>query len=243
MEYKALIDGDLLSCEMGQDIIAGNHVTLHDAKKNIDNKLYAILNAAGCGSWELYLTDGPSNFRHKIATIKEYKGNRNELSKPVYWSKIRSYMVRQHNAEIVYGFEADDAMAMGQRDDTVICTRDRKDLDQVEGWHYSWQCGKQKEKKLYKISEIDGLKNFYTQLLTGDSGDNIPGIFGLGIKTAQKKLEGKDTESSLFTAVREVYRSRFGNYWELFLTENARLLYLLRHKEDKWTLPLSPTPT
>ena len=242
MKYKALIDGDVLAHEMGQDTIAGNHITLYDAKHNTDNKLYAILNAAGCDSWELYLTDGPSNFRHEVATIKEYKGNRNELSKPPYWSAVCTHMVRQHNAQVVYGFEADDAMAMGQRDDTVICSRD-KDLDQVQGWHYSWQCGKQKEKKLYQVSEIDGLRNFYTQLLTGDSGDNIPGIFGLGIKTAQKRLEGLDNESSLFTAVREVYTSRFGSYWELFLTENAKLLYLLRHKEDIWTLPPSPAPT
>lgn len=242
MGYKALIDGDVLAYEMGQSIIAGNHITLHDALHNIDKKLYDILNAAGCESWDLFLTDGPSNFRHKIATILEYKGNRNELSKPPYWSKIRSHMVRQHNAETVYGYEADDAMAMGQSDDTVICSRD-KDLDQVPGWHYSWQCGKQKEKKLYQVSEIDGLRNFYTQLLTGDSGDNIPGIFGVGPKAAQKRLEGKDTESSLFSAVREVYKQRFGSYWELFLVENARLLYLLRHKEDIWTLPLSPKTT
>lgn len=242
MKYRALMDGDVLCYEMGQDTIAGKHITLDAALHNVDKRVYDILNEAGCDVYDLFLTDGPSNFRHKIATIKIYKGNRNEDDKPKYWGEIRSHMVRHHYAEIVYGFEADDAMAMGQSDDTVICSRD-KDLDQVPGWHYSWQCGKQKEKKLYRISEIDGLRNFYTQLLTGDSGDNIPGIFGVGPASAQKRLEGKDNESSLFAAVREVYQQRFGSYWELFLVENARLLYLLRHKEDVWTLPLSPETT
>lgn len=236
MIYTSLLDGDLLSYELGHDHIAGNYVSLKEARYNCDSKVQNILDASGCTEKRVYLTDSASNFRIKIATIKPYKGNRDDECKPAYYGAIREHLVCRHGAEILYGYEADDAMAMGQSDDTVICSRD-KDLDQVPGWHYSWECGKQKERKLYSISETEGLRLFYLQLITGDLGDNIPGLFRVGSVTAKKKLSACDTEQNMFNIVKGMYEDRFGSYWELFLTENARLLYLLREPEDVWKIP------
>lgn len=235
-EYTANIDGDLLVYEMGQNHISGIPVSLDEAKYNVDSKIRQIIEASGCDKYAVYLTHGPCNFRLKIATIKKYKGNRDDNTKPAYYDDIRSYMVSRHSAEIVHGMETDDRLAMEQRDGTVLCSRD-KDLDQVQGWHYSWACGKQKERPLYQVSEVDGLRLFYTQLLTGDSSDNILGLYRVGTKTAPKKLKKCQSEEEMFKVVQAMYEHRFGTYWEFFLTENARLLWLKRSKDDIWQLP------
>lgn len=236
MKYTALIDGDLLAHEMGQDTIQANKVSLREALSNCDTKVQDIMDAAGCDDARIFITDGPSNFRFKIATIKPYKGNRHDDSKPTYWREVRDHLTSRHNARCVHGYEADDRMAMEQSDDTVICSRD-KDLDQVEGWHYSWSCGRQKERPIYRISEEEGLRLFYLQLITGDASDNIPGLYRVGKVTAAAKLAALETEKEMFSLVQKMYEDRFGSYWELFLLENARLLYLLRSEDDVWQIP------
>lgn len=240
MKYTSLLDGDILAHELGQSIIHSNFITAKEAKYNCDQKVQHIVDESGCADYRVYLTDGPSNFRHKVATIKPYKGNRNDDTKPTYWSCIRKHLVTEHGAEIVYGYEADDKLAMeqhyGEGSGTVICSRD-KDLDQVPGYHYSWACGRQKERPIYYVSEEEGLRSFYLQLITGDDGDNIPGLFRVGAVTAKKKLAACAKELEMYEIVQKMYEDRFGSYWELFLVENARLLYLLRSKEDRWTIP------
>jgi hypothetical protein len=224
--------------ELGQDTIQAQHVSLKDARYNCDKKVQDIMDQAGCDYRQIFLTDGPSNFRFKIATIKPYKGNRDDYSKPAYWSEIRSHLVERCGAELVFGYEADDKLAMEQSDDTICCSRD-KDLDQVPKWHYSWVCGKQKERPLYYIEEVEGLRAFYTQLMLGDSNDNIPGLYRVGPSTAKKAMVNCKTELEMYSVVQKMYEDRFGSYWELFLTENARLLYLLRSEDDIWKIPTS----
>lgn len=235
-EYTANIDGDLLVHEMGQDHISGIHVPLEEAEYNVDSKIRHIVENAGCDRYRVFITNGPCNFRHKICTIKKYKGNRDGDKKPSYYNEIRNYLVNRHGAELVFNMEADDRLAIEQSDETVLCSRD-KDLDQVPGWHYSWACGRQKEKPIYKIEEIDGLRLFYTQVLTGDSSDNILGLYNVGRRTAEKNLADAETETDLFAIVQGMYEDRFGSYWELFLKENARLLWLKRSEEDVWKIP------
>ncbi len=244
MKYTCLLDGDILAHELGQSVIQSQYVTAKEARYNCDKKVQDIMDQAGCGDVRIFLTDGPSNFRHKIATIKPYKGNRDDSTKPTYWAHIRTHLCQRHGAEVVYGYEADDKLAMEQRDDTVLCSRD-KDLDQIPGYHYSWNCGRQKEKPIYHVSEEEGLRSFYLQLVMGDPGDNIPGLYRIGVVNSKKKLDAcmvgvtraEDVERAMYTMVQKMYEVRFGSYWELFLVENARLLYLLRSEEDVWQIP------
>lgn len=250
MKYLSLLDGDILAHELGQSVIHSQPITWREAKYNCDKKVQDIMDQAGCDDVRIFLTDSESNFRHKVATIKPYKGNRNDDIKPAYWSSIREHLIDEHGAEVVFGYEADDKLAMeqhhGEGADTVLCSRD-KDLDQVQGYHYSWECGRQKEKPIYYISEEEGLRLFYLQLIMGDPGDNIPGLYGVGKYTANKKLKAcivphlrpEDIEKEMYKMAQKMYEDRFGSYWELFLVENARLLYLLRSEDDVWELPVS----
>lgn len=125
--------------------------------------------------------------------------------------------------------------------ETIICTRD-KDLRMVPGWHYGWECGAQREygpicvdgiggmyldedKKQAKIVGT-GLTFFYSQILTGDSVDNIPGLPRCGPVKAFAILAGLDSEEEMFKAVRAAYHEK--GFDDEFLLEQGQLLWMTR---------------
>ena len=114
--------------------------------------------------------------------------------------------------------------------DTVICSRD-KDLHMIPGWHYTWSAGAQKEKPLWWQDETGALRCFYRQLLTGDSTDNIPGLYGVGPSSScVKRIGTLNNELDMFRTCYEEYEKRFGSYAEQFIKENADLLWILREE-------------
>jgi len=213
----------------------------------------------GC-THQCYLT-GKGNFREEVATIKKYKGNRKPEDKPTHYKDLRRYLVDKWEAIVVDGCEADDAVSLEQYKsyysgefspeghcDTCIVSID-KDLNQVPGWHYN-----PTKKEKYWITEEEGIKNFYTQLLTGDATDNIQGIPGIGPKRAAKLLEGCDTEKSMYDKCSYEYGmyalehyegddgapdayEKASNRGDFELRENARLLWMAREEIDDWKAP------
>jgi 5'-3' exonuclease len=112
---------------------------------------------------------------------------------------------------------------------TVICTID-KDLKMVPGWHYNWNT----DEKVF-VTEVEGLRWFYKQCLTGDMTDNIKGLHGVGAKSALvSKLDAMEDELTMFEHVYEQYEKRFGSYAEQFLIENGTLLWMMKDEEDQW---------
>src|SRR5512139_4038799 len=107
---QALIDGDIIRYSVGfaaeDDPI---EYCLHSVKLLLQN----IIKESGADSYRLFLT-GPGNFREKVAVTKPYKGNRDPLNKPVHYAAIKEYLVKHWNAEVVDGYEADDAMGIEQ---------------------------------------------------------------------------------------------------------------------------------
>lgn len=215
----------------------------------ISQQIENIVSAAGCDSYELFLT-GTSNFRDSVATIRTYKGNR-PSDKPHHYKRIREYLIKFRGATLIEGMEADDTVSILQyknydlwwdrrtkdclpmeewlkaETEVVLCSID-KDLDMCPGWHYNWI----KDEK-YWVSEVEGIRHFYKQLLTGDTVDNIPGLFGVGIQsTLVKRLRDYTLESDMYILVRAQYEKRFGSYWWKFLLENAQLLWMLREEPE-----------
>lgn len=179
--------------------------------------------STGATSYQLYLT-GDGNFRNQVATIRHYKGTR-PVDKPYWYEQLRRYLINFRNAQLIEGWEADDQLAMDQREDTILCSLD-KDLDMVPGAHYNWT-----KDKYYHISALDGIQNFYCQLLTGDRVDNIPGLHGVGkSSTYLKRIRELDSEPDMLSVVLEEYDKRFGRYAWPFLEENAQLLWMVRHE-------------
>lgn len=192
------------------------------------------------GNSKLYLT-GKGNFRNALATIKPYKGNRNEFDKPAHLQAIRDYLVDKWGATLSEGCEADDSIAIEStrlKDDCVIVSID-KDLDQLPGKHYNWR-----RKEEYTINEREGWRNFYTQMLVGDATDNIPGLPGIGPAKAVKLLQDYSREGAMWGGVYRAYHSYYGHhYGETELTlgeallEIGNLLYLWRKPNDYWSFP------
>ena len=239
----ALIDGDIFAYEFGNAKETNSEQPLPwpFIVSRLDARIENILSAVGAESSQIYLS-GKSNFRLGIATIRPYKGNRPQ-DKPYWWGKIRDFLVHHRDAVVVDGIEADDILGIEQFKDlpgdkiaeaTVICSRD-KDLDMIPGWHYSWSAGNQKEKPIWWQDELSGLRAFYSQLLTGDPVDNIPGLYGVGNSSKLvSNLSSLSTELEMYSYVRGEYEKRFGTYWKQFLNENAQLLWILRtHDTDE----------
>lgn len=198
------------------------------------------------------------NFREKIAKKKEYKGNRKK-EKPFHFNNLIAYMLANYNVVVAEGMEADDLLSIHQYErleqlNTIICSRD-KDLRITPGMHYGWECGKQRSFgpcKVEPLGELElkggnkivgtGLKFFYSQLITGDTVDNIPGLPRGGPALAFKLLGDKETEEDCFNAVREAYEGKFGESWEEELMEQAHLLWMVRELDEygkpvMWKVP------
>lgn len=227
----ALIDTDILCYEMGslKHPDEGTPLPWPLIQDRIAQRIDQIIEATESTSWEGFLT-GKGNFRDEIATIKPYKGNRNRGDRPFWYQAVFNFLEKEMGCTVVHGYEADDALATRAKHleytEGVICSRD-KDLDQVPGWHYSWSSFGQKGKGLYYISEIQGYRNLYKQVLTGDSTDNIPGLYGVGSKSSVvKRIDQCNHWFEMFDIVHGEYTSRFGNYAMQFLTENINLLKL-----------------
>lgn len=176
-------------------------------------------------TWEVFIT-GKGNFRYDVAVTAPYKGNR-KSEKPKHYYLLREYLEKAWDAHVAKGIEADDAIAIKATEmgtDSVIVTID-KDLNQVPGWHYNFV-----KKDLFFVTEEEGIQFFYTQMLTGDTVDNIKGVKGIGPKKAEKLLDGK-SEKEMW----EICVEQLGS--EERALENAHLLWMLRSPDEKFTPP------
>ncbi len=186
--------------------------------------LYTMID--GEPDYKVYLT-GKGNFRHEIAVTEPYKGNRKEKEKPVHLEAIRQYLIKDWNAVVSEGEEADDLIAIDATaiPDSIIVSLD-KDFNQVPGKHYNFN-----KQDLYDVSEDEGLLFFYRQIIMGDKADNIVGVHGIGEKKSQKLLEDL-SEIEMYNKCIELLDS------EERVIENARLLWLRREPDQLWEPPV-----
>lgn len=237
---KALYDGDRVPYALGRATDEDNQpLKWNFLRARVDAMIDNTVEDAGCDSSTIYLTDSPSNFRLKLATIQEYKGNRPK-EKPFFFHKIRDYMIKERGAVLVKNWEADDQMGIDQEFidiensvdgsiqrecSTVICSVD-KDMRTVPGSLYD-----PLNKEFHDITEHKANQNFYKQLLTGDKVDNILGLFGIGEKSKHlKNIDEMQEEKDMLEYCSKMYTKYFGNFAGKFLTENACLLWILREK-------------
>jgi 5'-3' exonuclease len=233
---KLLIDGDLFCYRCAA---SAENEPLEYAINKLDTLLGFHLDRFKTDKFEFFIS-GESNFRYKV--YPEYKANRAKSVKPKWLADLKIYIVDRYNAEIADGCEADDLMGIAQcnsTETTCIVSLD-KDMLQVPGLHYSWeiQGGTQdnrwvKPEKFQEISELEGARHFYTQLLTGDTSDNIKGAAGIGKVKAKALLEDKDSIESMFWTVYDAY----SNEEELLM--NGKCLHIFRKPNDIWELPFA----
>lgn len=262
---RCLLDGDIILYEVGfkgqfKDEETGEIIPrdFDTTAGYLDEMIRQI--EAECWATEpstIFLT-GKGNFRDEIATVKGYKEHRPKDRKPFHYNNLKAYMKANYDVRWQDGLEADDLLAIEQKKaeplTTIICTRD-KDLRMVEGMHFGWASGNQPQygpRRVEKLGELElinqkkivgnGLKFFYSQLITGDSTDNIPGLPRGGPTLAFKTLGDTTTEGEMFNAVRELYRKRYEDEGDERMLEQAQLLWMVDELDEEgkpvmWRFP------
>ena len=215
-----LIDADsLMYYEMDKP-------TLEDAIYGIDQRIATMLSECNTSKFVGFLTEGRC-FRYEVAD--NYKGNRKGRPKPPVFYALREHLKQKYNMWGVKELEADDLVSYYSYTDnrsTIICSPDKDVLYQCVGMHYNY--GKA---EFLHTSPDEALKFLWKQVLMGDSTDNIPGIPGVGVKTADNWLKDRTKDYEAFALKKFV--EKFGMVEGVMkFHETFRLVYLLKTEED-----------
>lgn len=218
---------------------------LKHALYNINSMMNKILSLTESGQYLGYLTaSGRSNFRFSI--FPEYKANRKDARRPFYYEQIREFLQKKWNGVVIEGQEADDECSIQQYElnkfgfdpdvtNSVVCSFD-KDFNNIPGWHYNYV-----NNAIYYIDEIQALRNFYLQILTGDNSDGIPRIAkGWKKKKAEQLIKEANTESEMIQIViEEIMTVHEANEdkSKKDMTMRARLVHLRRYPNEMWEIP------
>lgn len=197
--------------EEWEDVEASLKSMIKTIKRDVEAKEY------------LHFLSKGKTFRHELATIQPYKGNRDKKDRMPHWLiDAKDYIVDAHGGEYGDGVEADDMLHVGD----VIASID-KDLLVVPKMHYNID-----KRNLQEVSTLEADKYFYCQVLTGDTTDNILGLFGVGAKSAYcKHVKACTNVVDMHTIVYDAYKARFGSYADQFLLEMCQLVWILQDRE------------
>jgi DNA polymerase-1 len=230
---KVLIDGDVLAYRAA---FAKESVDEESAKKTIrdlvNQCLGDTLTFPRKEDYIVYLT-GSGNFRYNIAVTHVYKGNRKETPKPEFLGVVRHVLIYEFDAIISEGEEADDLIGIAATKygrTSIVVTTD-KDMKQLNCVHYN-----PTTRETFYQDGKDADFAFYTQLLTGDTVDNIKCLKGIGPAKASKLLAECQSVEDLYVTCQKAYEDA-GEPPERLL-ENARLLWLRREVGQMWEPPL-----
>ncbi len=92
---------------------------------------------------------------------------------------------------------------------------------------------------MYWVTPAPSIRFFFEQWLTGDSADNIPGIKGVGEKTARKLLNAEfgttdATPLEYYDFVRKQYHKKSPSVTDKFFHTIGDLLWMQRHPGETW---------
>lgn len=239
---RGLIDGDIIVYRVG---FASMDVHELIALSRVDQFIDNIMINADLTTISGYITgtkqDDPKveNYRNLIAKTEPYKGTRPE-KKPVHYEAIRRHLRYTLFFHYQYTQEADDAIAIEatkNRDEVVICSID-KDLRQVPGFHYNFVTN-----KIDYVTEDEGNRFFYRQILTGDRIDNVPGVGGIGPVKAEKLIPDTCIDPlSMYNACIGAFLRKNPDWTldkaEAAVLERGQLLWLRREPGQLWTPPV-----
>lgn len=231
MKELALVDGDIVAyrCACTSD---DEGIVLARVEEMMQRIMYEVnpLNS------KTYLT-GSNNYRKQI--YPNYKANRDNVPRPVHLQAAREYLLKQWEAKITDGNEADDELGIeqtAQGDVSVICSID-KDLLQIPGYHYNFVKGTHTF-----VTPFDGLRNFYKQVITGDAADNIPAFDGKFRSSIPKFVQKILDPINEMTEEIDMYKY-CQEVWQMEEVVNiyAQCLWIQRKENDRWEVPNQQT--
>lgn len=189
----------------------------------IQSTLEEIATDTGISTMRLYIS-GRNNFRYDVAKTKPYKGNRATMVRPQYLQHCKDFMVKQYDALVVNGYEADDAIASDMVQNGAIHCGQDKDIYQIAGRHYNYV-----KKEWRDVDEEEAALILYRQVLCGDTSDNIPGLPRVGAKTAEKVIfMAEDAEKDALSYYREVCEDKLPDIdYEEYFAEQLALIKMV----------------
>ena len=199
----ALIDSDT---PVFATAIASEDVSESIAKSRLDLTIRNIVKGSGCTDYKLFVSGG-NNFRYAIDPT--YKANRTG-SDPKWREALRLHLIKEWDAYECVDFEADDQCGVEQKEDGSTCIEALdKELLQVPGTHYRWAIIRKgsvvRPAQHLDVTPLQGMQSFFKQMLTGDTSDNIKGIYGIGAKKAEKLLAECHTEEEMYEVCLNTY--------------------------------------
>lgn len=220
---------------------------IQNAYYNLNSMMKKIFKVTQAEKYEGYLTSSDkSNFRFEI--YPDYKSNRKDARKPIYYTELRDYMVKNYGARVISGEEADDKCSIRQIElntrfvpedtNSIVCSFD-KDFNNIPGWHYNYV-----KDEMYFLTELEALRNFYLQILTGDTSDGVPRIKkGWLKKKTEQKLYSCLNEKEMLAAVKDVcynvLKSEYIHVTDIdkILLQRGQLVWLRRKENEMWEPP------
>ena len=247
MNVRLLIDGDIIAyriaaaCEhpiKWDEDLWTLHTSEAEVMAELTKSIEALKDKFKTEEVIIALSDR-KNFRKELNP--EYKANRANTRKPMGLAVAQDFFKTKYLAVIWPTLEADDVlgiMATQSFDEDTIIVSDDKDLQTIAGYHYN-------KGEVIEVSEQQALKNFYTQVLTGDTADNYKGCRGVGPVKAERILAGCKTSLDMWQAVLGAYAKAEQPSEDALM--NARMAYLLRAGDVNvsfgnvklWTPPLT----
>lgn len=255
-----LIDADMLlfrtmtaleiDCDMGDEVWI-RYADIGSVRELFWDHVAAMSKALK-SSEQLFFWTGPSAFRRRL--FPEYKGNRAGSKKPVGWTRMKRELLEEETSYLHDEIEADDwlgifSTALTSSNEKHVIVSGDKDLDQIPGQHYwIW-----KEEPSWTITNDQAERQFYSQVLIGDSVDNISGCPGIGAVTAKRIIDKLDIsnpvecwEEIVQQYAKALTKKKDERCPQELATLQARLVRILRQGEydvttrtvDLWTPPI-----
>jgi DNA polymerase-1 len=164
------------------------------------------------------------SFRYRV--WPQYKAKRKGVRRPAGYLDLMKWawhgaQARGWEVQTLSDVEADDVLGVFYEEGDVIVSID-KDLLTIPGLHL-------RDGEVREVSRLEADRNFYGQVLTGDSTDGYPGCPNAGPVAAEKLLAGCTTEVEMWQAVLGAYQKK--GFDESYAITQARCARILRAGE------------
>jgi 5'-3' exonuclease len=233
-----LIDGSSLA------FLHGNK---ENYKESLRSHIEVLLNKYNTKKYVLILENSKTNFRNKIATTNEYKGQR-RTEKSIsnikqylpYLSDVFKEIKESYNPVLYNNIENDDAIRIlaNRLKNVIICTND-KDMYCVYGRHHNLKSNKvlyiQKPGTIEFIDNkihATGLYNIYFKILKGSQKENYKGLPGYGDKKVFSLLKNLTTEEEMQDVCVEHFKLIYGIEYKSKLNEGFRICWILEENNN-----------
>ena len=224
-----LIDGDVLLhwAARASDTPEDTEEKLHE--------LFEYTKAASFATDFRVAIKGKDNYRKDI--FADYKRNRRPVDPQLKVNLVAAakLSIADYGAEMAHGQEADDLVRIWSEEakaeglDSVVIAED-KDLNCIPGPHFN-----PKKDIHFYVTEDDADLLYHQQLLTGDSADNIKGLWKVGPKTAQKFLADVPMGERMDKVI-EVWQEREPEDWYERLDLCGKLITIRRTHDELFDL-------